>query len=1003
MFVLHVTRGPDQGKKLLLEPGKTYTVGCNSDASLVLADPLVLKGHCSLEVSAQGVILRNHTATAGTFVGDQKISQASLKPNAAFRVGATVLGIAAAPAPAPKPKAPPPPDPLVGRIVGGYKLKELVGAGGMGKVYRATQLSLHRDVAFKVLRDQHVKDKGFRDLFINEARAAAQLIHPNVVQVYDAGTEGDLVYFSMEFLGKGSIEEILEKEKRIPWEQAILQVLEAAHGLEYAESKGIVHRDIKPDNLMLNEDGRVKIADLGLAKRGEGEEDAGVIGTPHFIPPEQALGKDVDHRADIYSLGATFFRMITGTTLFTGKTAKEIVLKHIKEPPPAASSVDDTVPDDLDLVISKMLAKDPEQRYQSAKDVIAALEEVCAHHGIKGAIIKKGVGKKVLIPLVLLLIVAGGTVSYLLSRGPETVVDQEAVERAKKAEVERLAAEEKARQEARARRRSEAENKLLLRQKARSDLQNEYPISTVYDDPTPAKVALLEGKWQTVANDLEEYGNSELARDFEAEHEYSSRAIRGAKEIRDELARWKESAEDKREKQEAKLKEVKEIDARQRALLAEYRANRRYEAAVNLCDATGVEKPKKEDPFGPVVTWKWVNPVTSLSLDAMEFAKIKAAVEQSQKYFLGERPTILREAQTVADAAIKEAQALTPEADPRAIDAAIKKLDDVRRFRDENGRPVPEIGDLIAAARKEQVKLEDIVARRTAKLLGEDRVRVRDLQRLICSLDPETSNHVMSCDLPGAINQWQTLIATEKVKTDLYRRFAKERIAMLQWCEFLFARLQVDVKLMEAEGSAKPLRTLAIDRIPFPGSEMKDVTLTGKDCERYKFSLTKPARDRQSVFSYGEFPMDWVYNSVFLHLNDPRWTQMTPEIQFALGAFCFETMQYKDAALRFDEVLKTGDARLAAAAKSLKARAELEAKARAAYEALLREYDAATTSAAMEELKKKADAFRADHEGTIFFLDVMDPSNPADALKTEFFRADFPEVPQAPPPPEPGN
>ncbi|HEX5137402.1 MAG TPA: protein kinase, partial [Planctomycetota bacterium] len=412
LFVLVVTRGPDQGKKLPLEPGRTYTIGCNQDASLVLTDPLVLKGHCSLEVSDAGIVLKNHTATAGTFVGDQKVSQAALKANSTFRVGATVLGIAAAPAPAPKATPPAPPDPLVGRIIGGYKLNELVGVGGMGKVYRATQLSLHREVAFKILRDHHTKDKGFRDLFINEARAAAQLIHPNVVQVYDAGTEGDLVYFSMEFLGKGSIEEILEREKRIPWEQAILQVLEAAHGLAYAESKGIVHRDIKPDNLMLNEDGRVKIADLGLAKRGEGNDDAGVIGTPHFIPPEQALGKEVDHRADIYSLGATFFRMITGTTLFTGKTAKEIVLKHIKEPPPAASSVDETVPDDLDLVLAKMLAKDPNQRYQSATDVIAALEEVCAHHGIKGAIIKKGVGKRVLIPLVLLLLVAAGAVYY---------------------------------------------------------------------------------------------------------------------------------------------------------------------------------------------------------------------------------------------------------------------------------------------------------------------------------------------------------------------------------------------------------------------------------------------------------------------------------------------------------------------------------------------------------------------------------------------------------------
>jgi tRNA A-37 threonylcarbamoyl transferase component Bud32 len=506
LLVLQVTRGPDQGKKLHLEPGKTYTVGCNEDASFVLTDPLVLKGHCSLEVADGAVVLRNHTASAGTFVGDQKVSQANLKANSTFRIGGTTLTLAPAPAVAPKPAAKPPekpaaPDPLVGRIVGGYKLNELVGAGGMGKVYRSTQLSLHRDVAFKVLRDQHVKDKGFRDLFINEARAAAQLVHPNVVQVYDAGTEGDLVYFSMEFLGQGSVEEILEREKRIPWEKTILMVLEAAHGLAYAESKGIVHRDIKPDNLMLNEAGQVKIADLGLAKRGEGSEDAGVIGTPHFIPPEQALGKDVDRRADIYSLGATFFRMATGRTLFTGKTAKEIVLKHIKEPPPAASSLDETIPDDLDLVLAKMLAKDPEQRYQSAQDVIAALEEVCAHHGIKGSIIKRGVGKKVLIPLILLLLVAGGAVYYLVARGPETVTDPAAEARAKQEEERRIEEQKRRVAAERDKRRSDAQNKLLLRGKARSDLSEDFPIYSVYDDP--AKAPQLEDEWLAVAKEFE--------------------------------------------------------------------------------------------------------------------------------------------------------------------------------------------------------------------------------------------------------------------------------------------------------------------------------------------------------------------------------------------------------------------------------------------------------------------------------------------------------------------
>ena len=160
-----------------------------------------------------------------------------------------------------------------------YQIHGIIGEGGMGTVFKATQLSLHRDVALKVLAPALSKDRNFVDLFINEARAAAQLIHPNIVQVYDAGTEGETSFFSMEYLGKGSVEELLTREKKMPWGEAILMVLEAAHGLEYAEGKGIVHRDIKPDNLMLNEDGRIKIADLGLAKRAEDVKEEGVIGT----------------------------------------------------------------------------------------------------------------------------------------------------------------------------------------------------------------------------------------------------------------------------------------------------------------------------------------------------------------------------------------------------------------------------------------------------------------------------------------------------------------------------------------------------------------------------------------------------------------------------------------------------------------------------------------------------------------------------------------------------
>lgn len=1001
MFVLHVTRGPDLGKKLLLEPGKTYTVGCNEDASLVLTDPLVLKGHCSLEIAGGAVVLKNRTATAGTFVGDQKVSQANLRANSSFRIGETTLSVAAAPA-TKAPPAPAPPDPLIGKIVGGYKLIELVGAGGMGKVYRATQLSLHRDVAFKVLRDQHAKDKVFRDRFINEARAAAQLVHPNVVQVYDAGNEGDLVFFSMEFLGKGSTEEILEKEKKIPWEQAILMVLEAAHGLAYAESKGIVHRDIKPDNLMLNGDGRVKIADLGLAKRGEGEEDAGVIGTPHFIPPEQALGKDVDCRADIYSLGATSFRMITGRTLFTGKSAKEIVLKHIKEPPPATSSADETVPDDLDLVIAKMLAKDPEKRYQSATEVIAALEEVCAHHGIKGAIIKKGVGKRVLIPLVLLLLVAGGAIYYFATKGedPEKKREREqAIARREEAEKE---AQKERRQKLLAEREGRkalTSGRLTQRTADELKLQLDEPIEAVYDNDVTAPAK--EGKWIQLATEYEVFAESPEAKEFEEEAEISSKAQRHADDIRASLRKWKESAEDLREKSEAKAKDAREIDATLRKELAVLRAAKKYEKAAKLCERVATGKPPKDDPFAPIVIWEWVSPGdATLRRAALAFPDIKRIVDESRNYFKGEKELIIAGAKQVGEAAIKRAD-LPEEADPAAIEQAIKDLEEVRKFRDDESEEgkVKEIQDLISGARDKQDRLERILKSRGSKQFEADRAIVRDHQRKLCSLDPdEKPNSVMNCDFDTAVSYWNGVIARDEVKTDLYRRFAKERIAMAGWCNYLFARFYADLEATAKGAAPTPLTKLDVDLVPFPGGQnILNAQLTGSGSGKFKFGLNK-ANAGLTSWSYDKFPMDWVCNSIFKHKGVPRWAQMTPELHFALGAFCFETMQYADAARHFDEVLKNGDTRVSAAARSLKTRAEREAKARQAYEEILREFAAAKTSAHVTAVKDKLTAFAKDYDGTIFYLDVMDPR---DESKLDFFLPEFASVPPAPPPNEP--
>jgi len=745
----------------------------------------------------------------------------------------------------------------------------------------------------------------------------------------------------------------------------------------------------------------IKIADLGLAKRGEGGEQKGIIGTPHFIPPEQALGKEVDTRADIYSLGATFFRMITGRTLFTGKTAKEIVLKHIKEPPPAASSVEAGIPDELDLVLARMLAKEPAKRYQTAKELIAALEEICAQHGIKGAIIKRGVGKRVLIPLVLLLVGAAAAVYFLAVRGPEIRVDPKALEAQEKAERQAQLERERREAEARARRKTEAENKLLMRMNTYTNLRLELPFAEVYDDKN--KAAEREARWLDLAKEFEDFAGSDVAQEFDEELEVASKAQNYAKDIRDDLRQWKESTVDRREKREAKFKEAKAIDGKLRSQLAGLRAKRHYEAAWNLCDLAATGKPAKEDPFATITGWEWVNPVNpEIRAAAMEFPEIKEVVESSQKYFKDEAPRIVQEAVTAGTAIVDKAKELPDDAARPVVDASIKELQGVRAFIDGEVREkVPAIQDLVAAARTQQTRLENMLKARALARLREDRLVVRDTQRRYCSLDLEQQpNSVMDCEFPVVIDAWNRLLVDGKVETELYQRFAKERIDMLRWCEYLFARFHADV-VSTAKGVEKVLATLEVDRVPFSDRELTGADLSSKGAERYKFATNK-YYSGESAFAYDRFPMDWIYNSLFLYKNEPRWKEVPAELEFALGAFCFETMQYGGAARHFGRVLKIEDQAVqdtyGAAARMLYERAVREDEARREWEAICREVETATTVEALAALTKRVQEFPQKYEGTIFCLDIMERR---DEPQKDFFDAAYPEIPAAPEPPEP--
>ena len=306
-------------------------------------------------------------------------------------------------------------------VLSGYRFERRLGHGGMGLVYLAVQTSLDRPVALKVLAPRLSADREFVRRFQAEARAAAALAHPNVVTVYDVGEEGGLHFLSMEFMDRGTLEERVAAEGRLSWQETLDVLRDAAAGLVYAESKRIVHRDLKPANLMRNHVGATKIADLGLATHIEAEESRSaekkVFGTPHFMSPEQARGERVDGRSDLYSLGATAYRLLTGHTPFEGTSAREIVRAHLSlEPRPMRDFVPG-LPDEAILLVGKLMQKDPSQRFGSAGELLREVERLRARSSAASTGAGSArTGKRSLVPALLGFVVLLGAGGWWLWR-----------------------------------------------------------------------------------------------------------------------------------------------------------------------------------------------------------------------------------------------------------------------------------------------------------------------------------------------------------------------------------------------------------------------------------------------------------------------------------------------------------------------------------------------------------------------------------------------------------
>ncbi len=437
------------GRELRVPASGQVVIGAHpSRAGLLLTAEGVADEHLRIgSLVGGGWALRDLGSDSGTEVNGSRVRSKRIVHGDRIQLGSVeLLVIDESLAPTPKTNAPElEPEPALDEIelptanpsdedrpprrIAGYRIVRPLGRGAFGHVLLAIQESLERETALKLLSPKLEGNAEFVRRFQEEARAAASLSHPNVVTVYDVGEDDGHHFLSMEFMAHGSLESRLRREGQLPPSEVIPIMIDATRGLVYAEQRAIVHRDIKPANLMLSEAGVTKISDLGLAVSLDAATQAEAHGTPHFVSPEQARGEAIDHRSDLYSLGATAFRLLTGHTPFEGQSTREILAAVFNETPPLASKLAPETPRELAELIASLLAKDPGQRPQSARELLAELEHMNAR-GLRAEDLPQSPAPrrtlfKLTLAVALLAAVAFGT-RWFLERPGEEVEDRTA-------------------------------------------------------------------------------------------------------------------------------------------------------------------------------------------------------------------------------------------------------------------------------------------------------------------------------------------------------------------------------------------------------------------------------------------------------------------------------------------------------------------------------------------------------------------------------------------------